>query len=146
MEKLETPSDQLLETIQRKNELECLKGIIFELCQKLTELLGDKEAIADLKLLLEQYPEMFKDMQEVKAVIEKVVSEPEIIVDAPHSNKDKGIYKAAKRLDERKMGDIVIKNNKGINEIFHANKKNIKEIERLQKQIETGGRFAHFLP
>lgn len=60
--------------------------------------------------------------------------------------KIKEYIKQPKKLDERKMGDIVIKNNEGINEIFHANKKNIKEIERLQKQIETGGRFAHFLP
>ena len=40
---------------------------------------------------------------------------------------------------------IVIKNDKGTNEIFHANKKNIKEFERLQKQVEVGSRDAHFL-
>ncbi|MGI7700011.1 hypothetical protein ACNGMO_08310, partial [Campylobacter jejuni] len=59
---------------------------IFELCERLSELLGDKEAIADLKKLYTNHPEMFKDMQEVKEVINKVVSEPEIIVDA---NRDK---------------------------------------------------------
>ena len=118
---------------------------IFELCQRLTELLGDKEAIADLKKLYEKHPEMFKDMQEVSQTIQEVVSEPEIIVDATHSNKDKEIYKAARRLDNKRMGDIVIKNKNGTNEIFHANKKNIKEFERLQKQVEAGSRFAHFL-
>lgn len=118
---------------------------IFELCERLAELLGDKEAIADLKRLYEKHPEMFKDMQEVSSTIKEVVEEPEIIVDATHSNKNIGIYKAAKRLDNKKMGDVVIKNASGTNEIFHANKKNIKEFERLRKQVETGGRDAHFL-
>lgn len=118
---------------------------IFALCKRLAKLLGDKEAIADLQRLYARHPEMFRDMQEVSEVIRAVVHAPEIIVDATHSNKDNGIYKAAKRLDNEKMGDIVIRNNKGINEIFHANKKNIKELERLQRQIETGGRVAHFL-
>ncbi|EMU7085935.1 hypothetical protein AAAA44_001761, partial [Campylobacter jejuni] len=44
---------------------------IFELCERLSELLGDKEAIADLKKLYTNHPEMFKDMQEVKEVINK---------------------------------------------------------------------------
>ena len=38
---------------------------IFKLCERLTELLGDKEAIADLKKLYEKHPEMFKNMQDV---------------------------------------------------------------------------------
>ena len=118
---------------------------IFALCERLAMLLGDKEAIADLQRLYAKHPEMFRDMQEVSEVIGAVVCAPEIIVDATHSNKDKGIYKAAKRLNNEKMGDIVIRNNKGRNEIFHANKKNIKEFERLQRQIETGGRVAQFL-
>ncbi|MCW1730840.1 hypothetical protein OLW56_05885 [Campylobacter jejuni] len=67
---------------------------IFELCERLSELLGDKEAIADLKKLYTNHPEMFKDMQEVKEVINKVVSEPEIIVDA---NRDKEIMKLLKQ-------------------------------------------------
>lgn len=118
---------------------------IFALCERLARLLGDTEAIADLQRLHKKHPEMFRDMQEVSEVIQAVVHEPEIIVDATHSNKDKGIYKAAKRLDNEKMGDIVIKNNRGMNEIFHANKKNIKEFERLQRQVKAGGRVAHFL-
>ncbi|WP_395149021.1 hypothetical protein [uncultured Helicobacter sp.] len=118
---------------------------IFHLCKSLVDLLGEEQAIADLTLLYKRHPEMFRDEKEVQEVIEKVVSEPEIIVDATHSNKDKGIYKAAKRLDDKKMGDIVIKNDRGVNEIFHANKKNIKEFERLQKQVEAGSRVAQFL-
>ena len=40
------------------------------------------------------------------------------------------------------MGDIVIKKDKGLSEIFHANKKRVKEFERLKKkknllQVET---------
>ncbi len=115
---------------------------IFELCQKLTELLGDKEAIADLKLLLERHPEMFRDKEEVREVIERVVSKPEIIINANKNNEDYTIIKAAKRLNNEKMADVVIKNEDGINEIFHTNKKRIREIERLKNmknllQVET---------
>lgn len=101
---------------------------LFTLCKSLVDLLGEEQAAADLQFLYERHPEMFRDKEEVREVIEKVVGEPEIIVDATHSNKDKGIYKAAKRLDSGKMGDVVIKNNEGANKIFHANKKNNKGI------------------
>lgn len=94
---------------------------IFELCERLAELLGDKEAIADLKKLYERYPEMFKDMQEVSNVIKEVVSEPEIAVDANKDNRDYEVIKVAKILNAEKMADVVIKNEKGTNEIFHAN-------------------------
>ena len=57
---------------------------IFALCERLAELLGDKEAVADLQRLYARHPEMFRDMQEVSEVIEAVVHEPEIIVDATH--------------------------------------------------------------
>lgn len=129
----------------KENEINPKTLEIFELCQRLAELLGDKEAIADLQLLYKRHPEMFENMQDVSKTIKNVVNKPEIIVDATHSNKDTGIYKVASRLDNEKMGDIVIKNDKGTNEIFHANKKNIKEFERLQKQVEVGSRDAHFL-
>lgn len=118
---------------------------IFKLYERLAELLGDKEAIADLKILYEHHPEMFENENEVRWVIQKIVSEPKIIVDATHSNKEKEIYKVAKRLDDIKMGDIVIKKQNGLSKIFHANKKKIREFERLKKQIEAGGRVAHFL-
>lgn len=118
---------------------------LFNLGKSLVELLGEEQAIADLNLLYERHPEMFRDKQEVKEVIEKVVNEPEIIVDATHSNKDIGIFKALKKLDNEKMGDIVIKNDSGTNVIFHANKKKISEFYRMEKQIKTGSRDAHFL-
>ncbi|EHZ4885969.1 hypothetical protein K5688_001493 [Campylobacter lari] len=56
---------------------------IFELCEKLAELLGDKEAIADLKKLYANHPEMFKDMQEVAKTIKEVVKKPELIIKNP---------------------------------------------------------------
>ena len=115
---------------------------IFELCERLAELLGDKEAIADLKKLYEKHPEMFKDMQEVSNVIKGVVSEPEIAVDDNKDNRDYEVIKVAKILNAEKMADVVIKNEKGTNEIFHANKKRIGEFDRLRKkenllQVET---------
>ena len=127
------------------NQMSQREIALFNLGKSLVALLGEEQAITDLTLLYERHPEMFRDKEEVREVIERVVSAPEIIVDATHSNRDKGIYKAAARLNDRKMGDIVLKNTNGINEIFHANKKNIKEFERLQKQVEAGGRVAHFL-
>ena len=118
---------------------------IFDICKELASLLGDKQAVADLQILLERHPEMFANLKDLINTIETVAKEPEIIVDATHSNKDIGILKAAKRLDSKKMGDIVVKNNNGVNEIFHANKKNIKEFHRLHKQVVVGSRDAHFL-
>ena len=41
--------------------------------------------------------------------------------------------------------NIVIKKDKGLSEIFHVNKKKIKEFQRLEKQVKAGSRFAHFL-
>ncbi|WP_258437186.1 hypothetical protein, partial [Helicobacter monodelphidis] len=118
---------------------------MFRLCEQLAKLLGDKEAIADLSYLYGRHPEMFKNMQEVSSVIAEVVKEPEIIVDANRDNKDYKVIKAVKVLNHEKMADVVIKNESGTNEIFHTNKKRIKEFERLQRQVETGGRDAHFL-
>ena len=115
---------------------------IFKLCEKLVELLQDKEAIADLELLFKRHPEMFKDKKEVKELIDKVVSEPEIAINANRDNRAYEVIKVAKKLDDKKMGDIVIKKDKGLSEIFHANKKRVKEFERLKKkknllQVET---------
>ena len=106
---------------------------IFALCEKLAELLGDKEAIADLKKLYDRHPEMFKDMQEVSQTIKEVVSEPEIIVKA----KKEGAILAAKRLeDKHKMGEIAIENDEGTNIIFHANKKRIRDFDKLEKNSQ----------
>ena len=119
---------------------------LFRLGDRLANALGgDKQALADLQKLYRHHPEMFVDLKDLINTIETVAQKPEIIVDATHSNKDIGIFKAAKRLDSQKMGDIVVKNNNGINEIFHTNKKNVKEFDRLYRQVKAGGRCAHFL-
>ena len=102
---------------------------IFKLCERLAKLLGDKEAIADLKILLIRHPEMFESKEEVKEVIERVVSEPDIIVDA-RRDENYLVFKALKALSETKMGD-------GINEIFHANKKKISELTRFAKKADN---------
>ncbi|EIE1466089.1 hypothetical protein KHU38_001530 [Campylobacter upsaliensis] len=36
---------------------------IFELCERLVDLLGDKEAVADLQILLDRHPEMFQNKE-----------------------------------------------------------------------------------
>lgn len=100
---------------------------IFELCKKLAELLGDKEAIADLKLLLNRHPEMFKDMQEVSQTIKEVVSEPDVITNA----KREGAILAIKTMGEKKkIGEVAIENDNRTNIIFHANKRNISNRDR----------------
>ena len=109
---------------------------IFELCERLAELLGDKEAIADLKKLYANHPEMFRDMQDIKEIINKVVSEPEIIINNPKARVAKDLI-VAKRLDERKMGDVGIRNDEGTNVIYHTNKKNIRGFYKLQSLVET---------
>ena len=88
-------------------------------------LKGEKEAIADVELLLKRHPEMFENAKDVVNTINKVVSEPEIIMDNPQYTKEKEIL-SAKKLDDKKMGEVIIKNDNGTNVIFHANKKNIK--------------------
>ncbi len=105
---------------------------IFALCERLTELLGDKEAIADLKKLYDRHPEMFKDMQEVSQTIKEVVSEPEIIRENPKAKNDKD-FMLYKQLDNKKMADVGIKNDEGTNIIFHANKKNISKSSYFKK-------------
>lgn len=95
---------------------------LFNLGKSLVELLGEEQAIADLNLLYERHPEMFKTEDEVMEVIDKVVSEPEIIKINPKAKKDKD-FMVAKKLDNKKMGDIGIRNDSGTNVIYHANKK-----------------------
>ncbi len=108
---------------------------IFHLCKSLVDLLGEEQAIADLQILYERHPEMFKDKDEVKEVIEKVVSEPDLIMKNPYFSKEQEIL-VAKKLDIEKMGDVVIKSKEGANEIFHANKKRIRDFDRLQRLKE----------
>lgn len=52
-------------------------------------LKGEKEAIADVELLLKRHPEMFENAKDVVNTINKVVSEPEIIMDNPSVSKYK---------------------------------------------------------
>ena len=101
-------------------------------------LKGEKEAIADVELLLKRHPEMFENAKDVVNTINKVVSEPEIIMDNPQYTKEKEIL-SAKKLDDKKMGDVAIRNDNGTNVIFHANKKKISEFKRLEAKQQTVG-------
>ncbi|WP_300827187.1 hypothetical protein [Helicobacter sp. UBA3407] len=114
---------------------------IFELCERLAELLGDKEAIADLKKLYEKHPEMFKDMQEVSNVIKEVVSEPEIAVDANKDNRDYEVIKVAKILNAEKMADVVIKNEKGTKVIYNKGFQH-SEVAGASDILESGGEVS----
>ena len=106
---------------------------IFELCKQLAELLGDKEAIADIKLLYNRHPEMFKDFKEVSSVIDEVVKEPEIITNA---KRDGAILVAKKLTNNHKMGEVGIENDSGTNVIFHANQKKISEFTKLERNSQ----------
>lgn len=108
---------------------------IFKLCSQLKELLGDDEAIADLKLLYQRHPEMFKDMADVSHTILNVVSEePDFII-------KKGIKDilAVSKISENRMGDVGIRNEEGTNRIYHANKKRLRDYERLHKSTDGRG-------
>ena len=78
-------------------------------------LKGEKEAIADVELLLKRHPEMFENAKDVVNTINKVVSEPEIIMDNPSVSKykSKNEILSAKKLDDKKMGDVAIRNDNG---------------------------------
>ncbi|PAF42173.1 hypothetical protein [Helicobacter sp. 11S03491-1] len=122
------------------NELE-----IFELGLALAKALGgDKEAIADVALLYQRHPEMFENIKDVVETIEKVIKDPDLVMKNPSPNRrsDDEIL-AAKKLDTQKMGEIGIRNDEGTNVIFHANKKRIREFERLEEKIITDGEDAH---
>lgn len=101
-------------------------------------LKGEKEAIADVELLLKRHPEMFENAKDVVNTINKVVSEPEIIMDNPQYTKEKEIL-SAKKLDDKKMGEVINKNDNGTNVIFHANKKNIKKFKQLENKQSLVG-------
>lgn len=110
---------------------------IFNLCQRLAELLGDKEAIADLKELYDRHPEMFKDMQEVSHTIKEVVSEPDLIMKNPKAETEKDfiVAKQTLNINNKKMGDIGISNKNGVNGIFHANKQDKRNFNRFVNRI-----------
>ncbi|WP_297195447.1 hypothetical protein [uncultured Campylobacter sp.] len=116
---------------------------IFKLCEKLTELLQDKEAIADLELLFKRHPEMFKDIKEVKELIDKVVSEPDIIINNPSPRSEKD-YIVGKKLNDEKMGEVGIRKDENISKIFHANEKRLKNLKSMaKKEVLVDGRDAH---
>lgn len=118
---------------------------IFTLCKRLHKLLGEKEAIADITKFAELHPEMFNNIQEVIHTIAEVVKEPDIIVKNPRAKSDKDFI-AGKKLDEKKMGDVGIRNDSGTNVIFHVNKKNIKKFKQLEKkQSLVGSPNSHTL-
>lgn len=101
---------------------------IFELCKQLAELLEDKNAVADLQLLLERHPEIFKDKEEVANLIHKVIDKPEIIIKNPTPLSEKD-YIAGKKLNDEKMGEVGIRKDENISKIFHANEKKYQKIK-----------------
>lgn len=109
---------------------------IFTLGNELAKLLGDKEAIADLEVLYIRHPEMFSDLQDVSNTIEAVIKNSKIAVNADKEQKDYDVVKALTPLNDKKMADVIIKNEKGTNEIFHANKKKISEYTRFVKKMK----------
>ena len=116
---------------------------IFKLCEKLAELLQDKEAIADLELLFKRHPEMFKDKKEVKELIDKVVSKPDIIIKNPSPRSERD-YIAGKKLSDEKMGEVGIRKDENISKIFHANEKRLKNLKSMaKKEVLVDGRDAH---
>ena len=108
---------------------------IFHLCKSLVDLLGEEQAIADLTLLYKRHPEMFKNKDEVKEVIEKVVSEPEIIIKNPSPMSEKD-YIAGKKLNDKKMGEVGVRQDENIVKIFHANEKNVKKLKQLLGNLD----------
>lgn len=116
---------------------------IFELCERLVDLLGDKEAIADLQTLLERHPEMFQNKEQVANLIKKVINDPEIIINNPTPKSEKD-YIAGKKLNEKKMGEVGIRKDEDISKIFHANEKRLKNLELMvKKDVIVDGRDAH---
>ncbi|MEB2801135.1 hypothetical protein Q9Q70_07305 [Campylobacter upsaliensis] len=116
---------------------------IFELCERLVDLLGDKEAVADLQILLDRHPEMFQNKEQVANLIKKVVNDPEIIINNPTPKSEKD-YIAGKKLNEKKMGEVGIRKDENISKIFHANEKRLKNLELMaKKDVVVDGRNAH---
>ena len=118
----------------------------FTLCRSLIELLGEEEAIADLYRLYHRHPEMFDSENELKAIIEQVVNEPDLITKNPKPKNDKD-FMAYKQLNARKIADVGIRNDNGKNVIFHANKKNIDKFsEDIRKQMSVEASSANAAP
>ncbi|EAJ1462022.1 hypothetical protein CVULP_a0020 (plasmid) [Campylobacter vulpis] len=116
---------------------------IFELCERLVDLLGDKEAVADLQILLDRHPEMFQNKEQVANLIKKVINDPEIIINNPTPKSEKD-YIAGKKLNEKKMGEVGIRKDENISKIFHANEKRLKNLELMaKKDVVADGRNAH---
>ena len=116
---------------------------IFELCNELATLLSDKQAIADLQVLLDRHPEMFKDIESVENLIKNVIEKPDIIVKNPTPQSEKD-YIAGKKLDDKKMGEVGIRKDGNASKIFHANEKRLKNLDLLaKKEIIVDGRDAH---
>ncbi|EOC6529078.1 hypothetical protein ACI6IQ_001675, partial [Campylobacter jejuni] len=106
-------------------------------------LLGEEQAIADLTMLLERHPEMFSNEKEISDLIKKVVTEPEIIINNPTPRSEKD-YIAGKKLNDKKMGEVGVRNDSGTNVIFHANEKRLKNLDLMSKKdIVIDGRDAH---
>lgn len=115
---------------------------IFELGIHLAKALGgDKEAIADVKRLYNRHPEMFDNLQDVLNTINEVIKNPEYIEPNPKAKNNKD-FMAYKQLDDRKMGDVGIRNDEGTNVIFHANKKNIDKVKEKQVLVEASSASA----
>ncbi|EOE3907941.1 hypothetical protein ACKFC9_001657 [Campylobacter jejuni] len=116
---------------------------LFNLGKSLVELLGEEQAIADLTMLLERHPEMFSNEKEISDLIKKVVTEPEIIINNPTPRSEKD-YIAGKKLNDKKMGEVGVRNDSGTNVIFHANEKRLKNLDLMSKKdIVIDGRDAH---
>ncbi|RDU61491.1 hypothetical protein [Helicobacter sp. MIT 14-3879] len=109
---------------------------IFELSERLAKLLGDKEAIANLKKLYNKHPEMFKDMQDVFNTIREVVNEPDLIMTNPKAISDKDFIVAKQTLgfNNKKMGDIGIRNDGNKNIIYHINKQDKRNFNRFVRK------------
>ncbi len=117
---------------------------VFELCDRLTNILGEKEAIADLQIFLDNHPEMFKSIEHIRNLINDVVvnNEPDIIVKNPTPKSDKDFI-AGKKLNNKKMGEVGVRRDENINKIFHANEKRLKNLRLLgKKEAVADGRDA----
>ncbi|ARJ56139.1 hypothetical protein [Campylobacter cuniculorum] len=76
---------------------------------------------------------MFRDKKEVKEVIERAVSKPKIIINNSRIKSEKDFI-VAKRLDNKKMENVRIRNDNGTSMIYHTNKKKITEFDRLKEK------------
>ena len=111
----------------------------FNLCKSLVELLGVEQATADLYKLYHRHPEMFKNEYDLKITIQQVINKPDLIIKNPKPQSDRD-FMAYKQISDKKIADVGIRNDKGENIIFHANKKNTEKVSkniRWQMLVET---------